>query len=154
VASATYYEQLNGYEHLKQLDMGYCLLFRPYVDDIAAVLDSDLKTIVHIPNVTRGRARSEARPPRSARSWTRSALGKARGGHWLRPCEAPTTGCCGLPIWLTTALNARQGAGCAEGPRPEEQPDHVDIIIALGMAKEGFDWIWCEHALTVGYAPA
>ncbi|HEY9237344.1 MAG TPA: DEAD/DEAH box helicase, partial [Burkholderiaceae bacterium] len=28
---------------------------------------------------------------------------------------------------------------------------HVDIIIALGMAKEGFDWIWCEHALTVGY---
>ncbi len=19
------------------------------------------------------------------------------------------------------------------------------------MAKEGFDWIWCEHALTVGY---
>ena len=29
--------------------------------------------------------------------------------------------------------------------------DHVDIIIALGMAKEGFDWIWCDHALTVGY---
>ena len=29
--------------------------------------------------------------------------------------------------------------------------DHVDIIIALGMAKEGFDWIWCQHALTIGY---
>ncbi|EJW95516.1 DEAD-like helicase, partial [gut metagenome] len=26
-----------------------------------------------------------------------------------------------------------------------------DIIIALGMAKEGFDWPWCEHVLTVGY---
>ena len=25
--------------------------------------------------------------------------------------------------------------------------DKVDIIIALGMAKEGFDWPWCEHAL-------
>ena len=37
--------------------------------------------------------------------------------------------------------------------RPEGRTDrnHVDIIIALGMAKEGFDWIWCEHALTVGY---
>jgi hypothetical protein len=23
--------------------------------------------------------------------------------------------------------------------------DFVDVIIALGMAKEGFDWIWCEH---------
>lgn len=29
--------------------------------------------------------------------------------------------------------------------------DYVDMIIALGMAKEGFDWIWCEHALTIGY---
>ena len=27
----------------------------------------------------------------------------------------------------------------------------MDMIIALGMAKEGFDWIWCEHALTIGY---
>jgi superfamily II DNA or RNA helicase len=36
--------------------------------------------------------------------------------------------------------------------RPDKNNrDHVDIIIALGMAKEGFDWIWCEHALTVGY---
>ena len=25
------------------------------------------------------------------------------------------------------------------------------MIIALGMAKEGFDWPWCEHALTIGY---
>ena len=33
----------------------------------------------------------------------------------------------------------------------KDNRDHVDIIIALGMAKEGFDWIWCEHALTVGY---
>ena len=30
----------------------------------------------------------------------------------------------------------------------------MDIIIALGMAKEGFDWIWCEHALTIGYRPS
>jgi hypothetical protein len=36
-------------------------------------------------------------------------------------------------------------------PIQKNNRDHVDIIIALGMAKEGFDWIWCEHALTVGY---
>ena len=29
--------------------------------------------------------------------------------------------------------------------------DDLDIIIALGMAKEGFDWAWCEYALTIGY---
>ena len=27
----------------------------------------------------------------------------------------------------------------------------MDMIIALGMAKEGFDWPFGEHALTVGY---
>jgi hypothetical protein len=36
-------------------------------------------------------------------------------------------------------------------PTQKNNRDHVDIIVALGMAKEGFDWIWCEHALTVGY---
>ena len=29
--------------------------------------------------------------------------------------------------------------------------DDMDVIIALGMAKEGFDWAYCEHSLTVGY---
>jgi hypothetical protein len=29
--------------------------------------------------------------------------------------------------------------------------DDMDLIIALGMAKEGFDWPYCEHALTVEY---
>jgi hypothetical protein len=29
--------------------------------------------------------------------------------------------------------------------------DDMDLIIALGMAKEGFDWPYCEHALTIGY---
>jgi superfamily II DNA or RNA helicase len=36
-------------------------------------------------------------------------------------------------------------------PAQKNNRNYVDIIIALGMAKEGFDWIWCEHALTVGY---
>ena len=42
-------------------------------------------------------------------------------------------------------------AGALKSPKAREDRDFVDIIIALGMAKEGFDWIWCEHALTVGY---
>ena len=41
--------------------------------------------------------------------------------------------------------------GALKDPAHRQDRDHVDIIIALGMAKEGFDWIWCEHALTVGY---
>jgi len=44
----------------------------------------------------------------------------------------------------------RVSAALKDGSQKNNR-DHVDIIIALGMAKEGFDWIWCEHALTVGY---
>src|SRR5690606_37417629 len=35
--------------------------------------------------------------------------------------------------------------------RDIKSADDIDIIIALGMAKEGFDWPYCEHALTIGY---
>lgn len=35
--------------------------------------------------------------------------------------------------------------------RQMKSVDDMDLIIALGMAKEGFDWPFCEHALTVGY---
>ena len=41
--------------------------------------------------------------------------------------------------------------GALKDPAHKNDRGHVDIIIALGMAKEGFDWIWCEHALTIGY---
>src|SRR5690606_37828397 len=35
--------------------------------------------------------------------------------------------------------------------RGVSSPDGIDMIIALGMAKEGFDWPYCQHALTIGY---
>ena len=35
--------------------------------------------------------------------------------------------------------------------RTMDDVEDMDLIIALGMAKEGFDWPYCEHALTVGY---
>ncbi|MEJ7608681.1 MAG: hypothetical protein WKF37_21025 [Bryobacteraceae bacterium] len=47
----TYYEQLNGYEYLKSLAIGYFLYKDRYLDAIMKVLDPSLKTIVHIPNV-------------------------------------------------------------------------------------------------------
>ncbi|MBB3175598.1 hypothetical protein FHR90_003460, partial [Endobacter medicaginis] len=47
----TYYEQLNGYEYLKQLDIGYFFYSGSYADNILAVLDPAEKTIIHIPSV-------------------------------------------------------------------------------------------------------
>src|SRR5581483_2353227 len=50
----TYYEQLNGYEFLKQLDIGYFFYSGSYVDDILKVLDPREKTIIHIPTGNSG----------------------------------------------------------------------------------------------------
>ena len=47
----TYYEQLNGYEYLKTLDIGYYFYSGAYSDEILSVLDPNEKTIIHIPNV-------------------------------------------------------------------------------------------------------
>lgn len=47
----TYYEQLNGYQYLKQLDIGYYFYAGSYTDEILRVLDPAEKTILHIPNV-------------------------------------------------------------------------------------------------------
>lgn len=47
----TYYEQLNGYEYLKQLDIGYYFYSGSYIDDLTKVLDPGQKTILRIPHV-------------------------------------------------------------------------------------------------------
>ena len=47
----TYYEQLNGYQYLKTLDIGYFFYAGSYTDEILNVLNPQDKTILHIPNV-------------------------------------------------------------------------------------------------------
>ncbi len=49
-----YYEQLNGYEYLKSLGIGYHFYQGRYTKAIGEVLDTDKKTIIHIPNVNSG----------------------------------------------------------------------------------------------------
>jgi RNAse (barnase) inhibitor barstar len=50
----TYYEQLNGYQHLKSLGIGYHFYQGRYIDALPDVLDASKKTIIHIPNVNSG----------------------------------------------------------------------------------------------------
>ena len=149
----TYYEQLNGYEHLKRLDIGYYFYSGSYVDEIAQVLDTDLKTILHIPNVNS--RESTQRGKTTEVSEIMGTMGEWRGkdpttgfdlveradGHILKVADLVDDG----PERHSKVLTA------LKDPSQKNNRDHVDVIIALGMAKEGFDWIWCEHALTVGY---
>lgn len=148
----TYYEQLNGYEYLKQLDIGYFFYSGSYADDILKVLNPSEKTIIHIPNVnsresTKDKIREVEHIIEELGEWqgtdpkTGFQLVKAQDGRILRIADLvdddPTK-----RDKVSTSL---------KDPTQKNNRDHVDMIIALGMAKEGFDWIWCEHALTVGY---
>lgn len=148
----TYYEQLNGYEYLKQLDIGYFFYSGSYTDDILKVIDSAEKTIIHIPNVnsresTKDKIKEVEHIIEELGEWkgTDPATGfqliKLDNGRVLRIAD------------LVDDDHAKRDKVTAalRDPAKKNNRDHVDIIIALGMAKEGFDWIWCEHALTVGY---
>ncbi|MAC35348.1 DEAD/DEAH box helicase [Parahaliea mediterranea] len=148
----TYYEQLNGYEYLKQLDIGYYFYSGSYADDILKVLDPAEKTIVHIPNVnsresTKDKIREVEHIIEELGEWqgadpaTGFQLVKTPGGRLLKIADL-----------VDDDQTKRDRVSTAlKDPAQKANRGHVDIIIALGMAKEGFDWIWCEHALTVGY---
>lgn len=148
----TYYEQLNGYEYLKQLDIGYFFYSGAYADDILKVLDPAEKTIIHIPSVnsresTKDKIREVEHIIETLGEWqgidqiTGFQLVKRPDGRILRIADLVDDDITKRDRVSTALKDASQ----------KNNRDHVDIIIALGMAKEGFDWIWCEHALTVGY---
>jgi len=148
----TYFEQLNGYEYLKRLDIGYFFYCGSYVDDIMSVLNPAEKTIIHIPNVnaresTKDKLKEVENIIEALGQWegrdavTGFDLVKARHGKIIRIAN----------LVDDDPVKRDKVSGALKDPAQKFNRDHVDIIIALGMAKEGFDWIWCEHALTIGY---
>lgn len=148
----TYYEQLNGYEHLKNLDIGYFFYNGPYVDDILRVLDPAQKTILHIPNVN---ARESTKDKHREVEHILDALGDWQGTDpvtGFQLVRVPDGRVLRIADLVDDEGPRRDRVSAAlKDPAQKMNRDHVDMIIALGMAKEGFDWIWCEHALTVGY---
>lgn len=151
--SYTYYEQLNGYTYLKSLKIGYFFYTGRYLDAIVKVLDPALKTIVHIPNVN---ARESLKDKHREVEEIMSRLGiwkgldPVTGFHQLQLPDGRMLKVADLVDDSDEAQRSRVLAALKD-PAQKDNRDHVDLIIALGMAKEGFDWIWCEHALTIGY---
>jgi len=155
----SYYEQLEGYEHLKSLGISYAFYRGRYISAIKDVLDTDLKTIIHIPH--RGSAEAFGEKHDEV-GQIYDAIGEHIG-------QEPKTGFDlvkrpdGRVLKIADLVDdgpGRDGVKAAlqkeilgpDGKR-DDAADRakVDIIVALGMAKEGFDWVWCEHALTIGY---
>ncbi|OKH17574.1 DEAD/DEAH box helicase [[Limnothrix rosea] IAM M-220] len=148
----TYYEQLNGYTYLKQLDIGYYFYAGSYADSIMEVLNPAEKTILHIPNVN---SRESTKDKIREVEHIIEELGEWQGADpdtGFQLVKTPAGKILKIADLVDDDPNKRDKVAAAlKDPTQKNNRDHVDIIIALGMAKEGFDWIWCEHALTVGY---
>ncbi|OOF87448.1 DEAD/DEAH box helicase [Rodentibacter ratti] len=147
----TYYEQLNGYRYLKSLGLGYHFYRGQdgYFSALAEVLDLSKKTIIHIPNVN-----SSESTKRKYEEVDRilDLIGEVKNidpishifnvitkdGKHLKVADLVNDDPEIRPLVMDYLRNIKNA-------------DDIDIIIALGMAKEGFDWQFCEHALTIGY---
>ncbi|MBY0548069.1 MAG: hypothetical protein K2W95_12310 [Candidatus Obscuribacterales bacterium] len=145
-----YYEQLNGYTFLKSLGIGYHFYQGRYTDAILDVLDTDKKTILHIPNVNSGES--------TKLKYDEVGAIIDKIGDVLK--QDPDTGVIfvkrhkdGKVLKIADLVHdlPRDREKVVNYLRSIKSADDMDLIIALGMAKEGFDWPHCEHSLTVGY---
>ena len=145
-----YYQQLNGYNYLKSLGIGYHFYQGKYTSAIHEILDENKKTIVHIPSVNSGESEKDKT----------EEVGRIIETIGEIDYQDPKTGVLyvkskksGKIIKIADLVNdiQKERDKIQEYLRNVKSVDDIDIIIALGMAKEGFDWPYCEHALTVGY---
>lgn len=145
-----YYQQLNGYEYLKSLGIGYHFYQGKYTSAIHEILDESKKTIIHIPSVNSGESEKDKY----------EEVNRIVDGLGDLDYQDPDTGvlyviskATGKTLKIADLVhdNPKDRDKIQEYLRNVKSVDDIDIIIALGMAKEGFDWPYCEHALTVGY---
>jgi hypothetical protein len=144
-----YYEQLNGYTYLKSLGIGYHFYQGKYTAAIGEVLDTDKKTILHIPNVNAGESTKDKYLEVETildKIGEVTYQNEKTGVIFLKRHDGKI-----IKIANLVDDEPRNRDKIVSYLRAIKSPDDIDLIIALGMAKEGFDWPYCEHALTVGY---
>lgn len=145
-----YYEQLNGYNYLKSLGIGYHFYQGKYTKAIMEILDTDKKTILHIPNVNSGESTKDKH---NEVDFILDAIGAVikqdanTGVIYIKRHSDGKT----LKVADLVEDTPRDRDKIVNYLRKMDSVNDMDLIIALGMAKEGFDWPFCEHALTVGY---
>ena len=144
-----YYQQLNGYRYLKNLILGYHFYHGSYLDHIGEVLDTTKKTIVHIPSVNQRAATGLGKYQETAEIMkvigTFDHKDYNTGIYYLKTQDGRMLKVADLVEDEQKERNMVQGY-----LQNIKHRDDVDIIIALGTAKEGFDWQWCEMCLTIG----
>lgn len=148
-----YYDQLNGYEYLKSLGIGHHFYQGRYTEAIHEVLDLDKKTILHIPNINSGESTKDKIEEVGLIIDAIGEVLDTEPGTGIIRIRRADTGDVLRVADLVDDTDQKKRADTLHylSTVASKDRDSVDIILALGMAKEGFDWPFAEHALTVGY---
>ena len=143
----TYYEQLDGYQYLKSFGIDYKFYQGRYTDALDEALDTSKKTIIHIPSVNSSESTKD-KYDEVDRIF--DAIGDVdhqdtkTGVYYIKNKD-------GKMLKVADLVNEDGREKIAEYLRTLNGSEDLDIIVALNMAKEGFDWPWAEQALTIGY---
>ncbi|MCU0350753.1 MAG: ATP-dependent helicase [Flavobacterium sp.] len=154
----SYYQQLNGYEYLKSLGIGYHFYTGRYfkknpetgISALAEILKEEQKTIIHIPNVNAAESSKEKYEEVNHIIDVLGELEFQDEKTGVLHIKSHKTGMI-LKVADLVNDNPKSRDKISAYLREIKSVDDIDIIIALGMAKEGFDWPYCQHALTIGY---
>lgn len=146
-----YYEQLNGYKYLKSLGIGFHFYNGPYYNALNdnSVLDIHRKTIIYIPNVNSAESTKDKyeEVDRIIEQIGKYDYTDEDGIYHIITND-------GVELKIADLVNDRDQetrSNILTYLRNVKKPEDIDIILALAMAKEGFDWPFCETTLTIGY---
>lgn len=141
-----YYQQMKNYKYLKSIGIGYHFYQGRYYDALDEVLDTDKKTIIHIPNVN---SRESTKNKYDEVGYILDTIGEfvKKDEHGIFHIKRKD----GKILKVADLVEERGREEVMNYVKSAKNIDDLDIIIALGMAKEGFDWPYCEATLTVGY---
>lgn len=143
-----YYQQLNGYKYLKSLGIGYQFFTGKYINAIPETLDTTKKTLIHIPNVN---SKTSYAVKYDEVADIINCIGEIVDKdyeHNIYHVRTPDGRI--LKVGDLVEDNQQLRDTLQAYLQRMDSRDALDILIALGTAKEGFDWTWCECCITIG----
>ena len=143
-----YYQQLSGYKYLKSLGIGYQFFTGKYINAIPETLDTTKKTLIHIPNVNSKTSYAQKYDEVADIIACIGEIVKTDYEHFIY--HVKTSDGRVLKVGDLVEDDPRRRDSLQAYLQRMNSRDALDILIALGTAKEGFDWTWCECCITIG----
>ena len=143
-----YYQQLSGYKYLKSLGIGYQFFTGKYINAIPEALDTTKKTLIHIPNVNSKTSYAQKYDEVADIIRCIGEIVETDYEHYIHHVRTPDGRI--LKVGDLVEDDSRRRDALQAYLQRMNSRDALDILIALGTAKEGFDWAWCECCITIG----